>query len=71
MGDGRSLAQFLELAKIFNNSSAVESVGGEALAAEDQVILDAFAEDVRSRLLGVAADVKPTAADGDGMNRDG
>jgi hypothetical protein len=49
MGDARSLAQFLELAKIFNNSSAAAAVGGEALAAEDQAILDAFAEDIRSQ----------------------
>ena len=48
-GDARSLDQFLELAKIFNNGAAVESVGDEALAAEDQAILDAYAEEVRSR----------------------
>src|SRR6266478_6533475 len=34
-GDARSLDRFLELAKIFNNGAAVESVGDEALAAED------------------------------------
>ena len=70
MGDPRSLTQFLELAKIFNNSSAVASVGGEALAAEDQAILDAFAEDIRSRLPGAALHVKPAVAD-DGTNQDG
>ena len=43
-GDARSLDRFLELAKIFNNGAAVESVGDEALAAEDQAILDAYAE---------------------------
>src|ERR1700682_3726735 len=50
-GDARSIVQILELAKIFNNSTAVESVGDEALAAEDQAILDAYAEEVRSRPL--------------------
>src|SRR5712675_639732 len=48
-GDARSIVQILELAKIFNNSTAVESVGDVALAAEDQAILDAYAEEVRSR----------------------
>ena len=48
-GNARSLDQLLELAKIFNNGAAVESVGDEALAAEDQAILDAYAEEVRSR----------------------
>jgi hypothetical protein len=70
MGDARSLAQFLQLAKIFN-SSAVTSAGGEALAAEDQVILDAFAEDIRSQQPAAVSDVKPIAADHDTMNRDG
>jgi hypothetical protein len=41
-GNARSLDQLLELAKTFNNSAAVESVGDEALAAEDQAILDAY-----------------------------
>ena len=48
-GDARSIVQILELAKIFNNSTAVESAGDKALAAEDQAILDAFTEEVRSR----------------------
>ena len=69
-GDPRSLAQFLELAKIFNNSNAIESTSGGTLAAEDQAILDAFAEDIRSRLPGAALHVKPAVAD-DGTNQDG
>ena len=69
-GDPRSLAQFLELAKIFNNSNAVESTSGGTLAAEDQAILDAFAEDIRSRLPDAALHVKPAIAD-DGTNQDG
>src|ERR1700736_1977557 len=48
-GDARFIVQILELAKIFNNSTAVESVGHKALAAEDQAILDAYALEVRSR----------------------
>jgi hypothetical protein len=43
-GDARSLNQLLDLAKTFNNSTAAESVGDAALAAEDQAILDAYAE---------------------------
>ena len=70
MGDPRALAQFLELAKIFNNSSAVASAGGEALAAEDRAILDAFAEDIRSQPQAAVSDVKPTAANDDGLNQD-
>ena len=66
MGDPRSLEKFLELAKIFNNSSTVASAGGEALAAEDQAILDAFAEDIRSQRPAAVSDVKPTAANDDG-----
>ena len=67
-GDARSLDQLLELAKTFNNSAAVESVGDEALAAEDQAILDAYAErfdpDHQAQLrLGVA--------EASGANRDG
>ena len=69
-GDPRSLAQVLELAKLFNNSNAVESTSGGTLAAEDQAILDAFAEDIRSRPPGAALRVKPAVAD-DGTNQDG
>ena len=71
MGDPRSLEKFLELAKIFNNGSAVASAGSEALAAEDQAILDAFAEDVRSQRPAAVSDVKPTALEDDGLNQDG
>src|SRR5258706_15452201 len=58
-GDARSLDRFLELAKTFNNSAAVESVGEEALAAEDQAILDAYAEEVRARPPNGANTVRP------------
>ncbi len=69
-GDARSLDQFLELAKTFNNS-AVESVGDEALAAEDQAILDAYAEEVRSRPPSGAITVRPGVAEDSGANLDG
>ena len=69
-GDPRSLDRLLELAKIFNNSAAVESVGDEALAAEDQAILDAYAEEVRSRPPG-AIPVRPGVAEDSGANLDG
>jgi Family of unknown function (DUF5681) len=71
-GDARSIVQLLELAKIFNNNAAVESVGDKALAAEDQAILDAYAEEVRSRPPNGAISVRQGAADEDsGANLDG
>src|SRR5260370_7109671 len=70
-GDARSLDQFLELAKTFNNSAAVESVGDEALAAEDQAILDAYAQEVRSRPPSGAITGRPGVAEDSGANRDG
>jgi hypothetical protein len=70
MGDPRALAQFLEFAKNYNNSSPVATAGNEVLAAEDQAILDAYAEDVRSQRPAAVSDVKPTAADDDGLNQD-
>jgi hypothetical protein len=70
-GDARSIVQILELAKIFNNSAAVESVGDEALVAEDQAILDAYAEEVRSRPPSGAITVRPGVAEDSGANLDG
>src|SRR6266446_3239689 len=70
-GDARSLDRFLELAKIFNNGAAVESVGDEALAAEDQAILDAYAEEVRSRPPSGTITVRPGVAEDSGANLDG
>ena len=70
-GDARSIVQILELAKIFNNSTAVESVGDKALAAEDQAILDAYAEEVRSRPRRGAITVRPDVAEDSGANLDG
>src|SRR5712671_3490225 len=67
-GDARSLDRFLELAKIFNNSSAVESVGDEALAAEDQAILDAYDERFDP---DHQAQLRPGVAEASGANRDG
>ena len=62
-GDASSLDRFLELAKIFNNGAAVESVGDEALAAEDQAI---YAEEVRSRPPSGAITVRPGVAEDSG-----
>jgi len=70
-GDARSIVQILELAKIFNNSTAVESVGDVALAAEDQAILDAYAEEVRSRPPSGPVTVRPGVAEDSGANLDG
>ena len=54
-GDARSLVRLLALAQIFNNGTAIESLGDKTLAAEDQAILDAYAEEVRSRPLSACA----------------
>src|SRR5258708_7814626 len=62
-GDARSLDQLLELAKTFNNSAAVESVGDEALTAEDQTILHAHPEKDRSRPPKRAITLRPGAAE--------
>ena len=70
-GHARSIVQILELAKIFNNGTAVESAGEEALAAEDQAILDAYAEDVRSRPPTAPVTERPDVAEGNGDNLDG
>jgi hypothetical protein len=73
-GDARSIVQILELAKTFNNSTAAEPLGDAALAAEDRAILDAYAEEVRSRPPSDAitvSTVRPGVADDSGGNRDG
>src|SRR6266699_1550545 len=70
-GDARSLDRFLELAKIFNNGAAADPLGDEALAAEDQGILDAYAEEVRSRPPSGAITVRPGVAEDGGANLDG
>jgi Family of unknown function (DUF5681) len=70
-GDARSIVQILELAKIFNNSAAVESVGDKGVAAEDQAILDAYAEEVRSRPPSGAIPVRLGVAEDSGPNVDG
>jgi hypothetical protein len=70
-GDARSIVQILELAKTFNNSTAVESVGDKALAAEDQAILDAYALEVRSRPPAGAITEGPDVAEDSGTNLDG
>ena len=69
-GDARSIVQILELAKLFNNATVVESVGDKGLAAEDQAILDAYAEEVRSRPQSGAIAAQPDAVDSGG-NSDG
>ncbi len=70
-GDARSIVQILELAKTFNNSTAAEPLGDAALAAEDRAILDAYAEEVRSRPPSGAITVRPGVAEDSGGNGDG
>ena len=61
----------LELAKTFNNITAVEAVGNEALAAEDQAILDAYAAEIRLRPLSGAIPVGTDIAEDGSENTDG
>ena len=46
-GDARALDRFLQLAQIFNNMPAIEPLGENAVAADDQAILDAYAAELR------------------------
>ncbi len=48
-GDNRALETLLSLARTHNNDEAGERAGGEPMAPEDQAILEAFADEVRSR----------------------
>ena len=70
-GDARSLDRFLELAQTFNNSSAADPLGDKGVAAEDQAILDAYAEEVRSRPPSGAITVRPGVTEDSGANLDG
>ncbi len=56
-GDNRALETLLSLARTHNNDEAGERLSGQHMAPEDQTILDAFAEEVRSR---PPASVEPT-----------
>jgi hypothetical protein len=48
-GDNRALESLLNLARTHNSDEAGERLGDEKMAPEDQAILEAFAEEVRSR----------------------
>jgi Family of unknown function (DUF5681) len=48
-GDPRALEQIIRLAQIFNGDGPNDALGGQDMVAEDQEILDAYAEAVRSR----------------------
>jgi hypothetical protein len=48
-GDNRALETLLGLARTHNNDEAGDHLDGQQIAPEDQAILDAFAEEVRSR----------------------
>ena len=48
-GDNRALETLLSLAKTHNGDEAPDRLGDEKMPLEDQSILDAFAEELRSR----------------------
>lgn len=62
-GDARALDRLLVLAQTFNNDVAIEALSDKTMAAEDQAILDAYAEEVRSRL--ASPDPDPLGAAGE------
>jgi hypothetical protein len=55
-GDARALDRLLVLAQTFNNDVAIEALSDKTMAAEDRAILDAYAEEVRSRPASPDAD---------------
>jgi Family of unknown function (DUF5681) len=69
-GDARSLDRLLELAQIFNNGAVIETLCDKVIAAEDQAILDAYAEEVRSRSASAGA-MRLDGTDDSGPNVDG
>jgi hypothetical protein len=48
-GDNRALETLVSLAKTHNGDEAPDRLGDEKMPLEDQSILDAFAEELRSR----------------------
>ena len=48
-GDNRALETLLSLARTHNGDEARDCLGDETVALDDQAILEAFAEDMRSR----------------------
>jgi Family of unknown function (DUF5681) len=64
-GDHRALETLLSLARTHNNDEAFERTGGEPMALEDQAILEAFAEEVRSRP-AVAVELTPDPSQEEG-----
>jgi Family of unknown function (DUF5681) len=69
-GDARSLDRLVALAQIFNNDAVAESLGEQAVAAEDQAILDAYAAEIRSRPVS-SHSIPLGSADESGPNADG
>jgi hypothetical protein len=69
-GDARSLDRPVALAQIFINDAAAESLGEEAIAAEDQAIRDAYAAEIKSRSASADAIAFRSTDDG-GPNADG
>ena len=67
-GDARALDRLLALAQIFNNDPATGSLGHEAMAAEDQAILDAYAETARTRPASTSSMGRDIGTNGEGSN---
>jgi len=67
-GDPRALDQFIRLARIFNGDGPNDALGGQNMLAEDREILDAYAEEVRSRPANAAA-TDPVPGENSGERR--
>jgi hypothetical protein len=60
-GDNRALETLLGLARTHNSNETSERPGDHQMAAEDQAILEAFVEDVRSRPTAVPGPISETS----------
>jgi hypothetical protein len=69
-GDARALETLLGLARTHNNDVAGERLDGQEMAPEDQAILDAFAEEVRSQTPGAGDEPTPEAPAESGRDGD-
>jgi hypothetical protein len=62
-GDSRSFDRLIGLAQTYNNGALIESVGAEAVMAEDQALLDAYVAQARSSMReGADDDSEPNVA---------
>lgn len=69
-GDPRALEQIIRLAQIFNGDGPNDALDSQDMPGEDREILDAYAEEVRSRPAN-ATDADPVRDESPGSDVDG